>query len=110
MKSKQEEETNTIIKDIEKETKDIINNYYKSKDIEIPNIQQEKETTLQQFLSIFASIVSSIATMTGITIGSALGVGGAVASVSAIGGFLTTSLGVAFGFLGLGVGIAVLDF
>ena len=107
MKNKQEEETNTIIKDIEKETKDIINNYYKSKDIEIPNIQQEKETTLQKFISIFTSVVSNIATMTGIIVGSALGVGGAVASASAIGAFLTTSLGFAFGLLGIGLGVAI---
>jgi len=42
MKVKQEKEINTIIKEIEEETKEIIENYYKSKDLKIPDIQHEK--------------------------------------------------------------------
>ena len=105
MKSEQEKEVNKVIKEIEEETKDIIQNYYKSKDLSTLNVKQEEAT--QDFLSIFTQFLSGVATMTGIAIGGAATVGGVAISSAALGTFFATSTGVILGVVGLGVGVAV---
>lgn len=107
MKSKQEKEINSILKEMEDETKEIIENYYESKGLEIPNIKQEQTTVFQSFLTIMTSILSGIAASISIGLGSAIGIGGAALSVTALSAFFYSTFGIILGLSGIGLGILV---
>ena len=115
MQTKQENETKTIIDEIIALTKEIINQHYSVQGLSLSQLEKEKDETISMALSIISSVLTGIATATGIIVTTSLAGGiaaGAIASTifTTLGGVLIGGLGLAGGALigGLIMGVAYL--
>ena len=106
MKTRQDNEVNTIVDEIIQISNEHINSYYNSKDLSVSEIDAEKEKKRAIVISLVSSALGAVAAGIG-----AAGVGFFVASGVAAGTMgvtaLTTGVGALFGPLGIVAGLGV---
>ena len=98
MQTKQENETKTIVDEVIALTKEIINKHYSVKGLSLSEIEKEKDETISMALSIISSVLTGLATATGIIVTASVAGGiaaGAIASTifTTLGGALIGGLG-----------------
>ena len=106
MQQKQENETKTIIDDIKKKSREIINTYYKSKDLPLEEYEKLTNEVLNFFENLLVNAIKDLSYRVGLG-GVVLAIGGIVGGVVGlgIGGLLTMKLSLFFGALGLVGGV-----
>ena len=105
MQTKQENETKTIIDEIIALTKEIINKHYSVKGLSLSELEKEKDETLTMALSIISSVLTGLATATGIIITASLA--GGIAAGAIVLTIFTTLGGALIGGLGILGGVII---
>ena len=105
MQTKQENETKTIIDEIIALTEEIINKHYSVKGLSLSELEKEKDEALSMALSIISSVLTGLATATGIIVTASLA--GGIATGAIISTIFTTLGGVLIGGLGILGGVII---